>query len=304
MRYTKSENLTGSQESLNVFAGRLPVERTHGKRIVFAAVNSKLLFEVIERKERVGCIEIFVVLAVGTLHLAVMTRRIRLDQLMPDAILHKPSFKQRGRMLRCRQQSFGEFGAIIRLYARNREWKCLAQMLQKDSRAVGAMLLKRLEITESGVLVDGGILKEFLSLRFGIAHDAGSRNELHINLHTLPRIKHLFIGLRHILGIWRLDRRKLQFAQHAPEARDGTPIATLPQLHPEHDQTGVQIPFAHPSNQPDFCITMLVWMLFRTVGMVAKRLQSPIIPAFPAVDELAADIVSAGRRGNPMLLCP
>ena len=60
------------QESVDTISGRLPVKRTKGEMIVFAVVNSRLLFKIFKRVKRMRCIKILVILATGTLDLAVM----------------------------------------------------------------------------------------------------------------------------------------------------------------------------------------------------------------------------------------
>ena len=76
---------------------REPIERTHGKIVVFSAVNSKLLFKVIKRVECVGSIEVFVIFAVRALNLAVVPRRVWLDELVPYPTLFEARLKQCGR---------------------------------------------------------------------------------------------------------------------------------------------------------------------------------------------------------------
>ena len=43
---------------------RYPVKRAHGKVIVFAKMDGKLSFEVIEGVERMSCVKILIILAV------------------------------------------------------------------------------------------------------------------------------------------------------------------------------------------------------------------------------------------------
>ena len=41
-----------------------PVKRAHGKIIVFAKMDGKLSFEVVERVERMSCVKVLIILAV------------------------------------------------------------------------------------------------------------------------------------------------------------------------------------------------------------------------------------------------
>ena len=44
--------------------GRDPVKRAHGKVIVFAKVNGKLVFEIVERVECMRCVKVLIILTV------------------------------------------------------------------------------------------------------------------------------------------------------------------------------------------------------------------------------------------------
>ena len=50
-------------------------------------MNGKLFVKVSQREERVGRIKAFLVLSVAALYLAIMSGRVRTDQLVPDAQL-------------------------------------------------------------------------------------------------------------------------------------------------------------------------------------------------------------------------
>ena len=73
---------------------RKPTERSHGKVVGAAVVDRKLLCKVVQRIERVAGIEAFLVLTVAALHLTVVPRGIRANQLMPDAQLSSRPLKQ------------------------------------------------------------------------------------------------------------------------------------------------------------------------------------------------------------------
>lgn len=50
-------------------------------------MNGKLLCEIIQRIESVAGVKTFLILAVAALDLAIVTRRVRTDQFMPDTQL-------------------------------------------------------------------------------------------------------------------------------------------------------------------------------------------------------------------------
>ena len=71
----------------NEVARRKPVERSHGEVVGAAVVDSELLGKVGQRKEGMAGIEALLVFPVAAFHLAVVTRRIRTDQLVLDTQL-------------------------------------------------------------------------------------------------------------------------------------------------------------------------------------------------------------------------
>ena len=72
-----------------------PVEGPHREVVGAAVVDRKLLCEIVQRIECVAGIEAFLVLTVAALHLTVVPRGIRANQLMPDAQLSSRPLKQR-----------------------------------------------------------------------------------------------------------------------------------------------------------------------------------------------------------------
>ena len=64
--------------------GNHPAERPHGQVVGAAVVDGKLLCKVIQGIERAARVEAFLILTVAALDLAVVARRVRTDQFMPD----------------------------------------------------------------------------------------------------------------------------------------------------------------------------------------------------------------------------
>ena len=52
------------QKIIESSLGRDPVKRAHGKVIVFAKVNGKLVFEIVERVECMRCVKVLIILTV------------------------------------------------------------------------------------------------------------------------------------------------------------------------------------------------------------------------------------------------
>ena len=65
-------------------SGSHPAEGPHGQVVGAAVVDGKLLCKVIQGIERAARVEAFLILAVAALDLAVVARRVRTDQFMPD----------------------------------------------------------------------------------------------------------------------------------------------------------------------------------------------------------------------------
>ena len=90
-------------------------------------------------------IEVFVILAVGTLDLAIVPWRVGTNELMADASLFETRLEQAGTVV-AGEQTFGELSAIVRLNAKNLERRSLDQVFQKLGGGIGAMLLKGFQI--------------------------------------------------------------------------------------------------------------------------------------------------------------
>ena len=63
---------------------RVPTEGTHRKLVAVSFVGSELPTKVVERVEGMLVVKAFLVFPVAAFHLAVMTGRVRADQLVPD----------------------------------------------------------------------------------------------------------------------------------------------------------------------------------------------------------------------------
>ena len=155
-----------------------------------------------------GSAEVFVVLAVTAFDLAVVPGSKDLDPLVVDAELRQRSLKQRRTRSFGRDHPIGKLTAVVRLHALNREGKTLDTMSDEGRGGICIVLLERLQITETAVFVNEGVLVVMIAVLFGIlygsADEAGSRNVFDVDLDALPRISHLFIGLCDILRIQQL----------------------------------------------------------------------------------------------------
>lgn len=80
-------------------------------------MDSKLFCKVIQRIERAARVEPFLILAVAALNLAVVARRVRTDQLMPDIQLGGRLLKQRRQVTLTIGEAIGKLKAVVCLDA-------------------------------------------------------------------------------------------------------------------------------------------------------------------------------------------
>lgn len=91
-----------------------------------------------------GGVKILVVFAMAALCLAVVPRRVRLDELVAYATLLAARLKQCGSRIIGIAESFCKLIAIIHLYIFHIKWKFFKHRLEKDWRAVCAVFFESL----------------------------------------------------------------------------------------------------------------------------------------------------------------
>ena len=113
---------------------------------------------------------------------------------MPDTQLRHRGFKERGDIAFTVGKPIREFEAIIRLDALNLYPSLLKpndHILQEVRGRVGALLWVSTQVSYSGILVYGGVLKQPFA---GICK-AVARDNLHVDLDALAGMRHLLVGL-------------------------------------------------------------------------------------------------------------
>ena len=106
-------------------------------------MDRKLLCEIVQRIECVAGIETFLVLTVAALHLTVVPRSIRANQLMPDAQLSSRPLKQRRQLAFTVGEAVGKLEAIVRLDTLHLDPAARiprGQSAKKISRRIGGLL--------------------------------------------------------------------------------------------------------------------------------------------------------------------
>ena len=97
--------------------------------------------------------------------------------------------------------------------------------------------------------------------------------DFHIDLDTLARIFHLFVGLGFVLFLWLLLLRQPLAAQHSPQAFYAAFVSTTSQSCPQFNDAECRIAPAHIADEYQFFLGMLVRMAVRLSGMTCQRIQ-------------------------------
>lgn len=263
--------------------------------------DSELSREIIEREELVRSVKFLVVFAVTALNFTVVPWRIRPDKFVADTELGKCFLKERGTVGFGLVQPVGEFRTVVGLDTRNGIGESFHNMAKKNAGRIGVVFLKGLEIAETGILIDKGVLVKLLTS--GIADQASSRNKLDVDLPALAGIGHLLIRLGNILWIRQFDGQLASFSQESVKAGNGSGVASLPELDPEHDQTGVRVSAAHIFDEFNLFRPVLIRVMMRSMGTVGQRLQRPVVALAPAVNILAVGVVADGCFCDAIFLC-
>lgn len=132
MSYTIKKSY--QKKCLNVIDSRHLVKRTHSKVIVFFAVNSKLLFKIIKWVKSMRAIKIFVIFSVAVLNLAVVSLRVRFDELVAYAALSESRLEQCRSSILCITETLCEFEAVIRPKIFNLQRNSFKHLLEKTAK--------------------------------------------------------------------------------------------------------------------------------------------------------------------------
>ena len=105
------------------------------------------------------------------------------------------------------------------------------------------------------------------------------------------------------LVVFAVTALNFTVSQESVKAGNGSGVASLPELDPEHDQTGVRVSAAHIFDEFNLFRPVLIRMTVRTVGTVGQRLQRPVVALAPAVNILAVGVVADGCFCDAIFLC-
>ncbi|MCI9295426.1 MAG: response regulator transcription factor [Lawsonibacter sp.] len=150
---------------------------------------------------------------------------------------------------------------------------------QNDGR-VGRLLRIGGQKTESGELVNGGILEQ-AQLRVS---NAAAGNDLHIHLDPFSWTSHLLVRFWRISLFLLLLWEHPQFAHDSEQTLRPAGVAALFQAVPQLHQAKLRIAAAHVPDQLQLRFGMPVWMTVRTPGLAGQGLHAPIPASTPEKD--------------------
>ena len=262
---------------------RKPVKRPHREVVRAAVVGSELSGEVIQGVKAAAGIEALVILAVTTLHFAVVAWSVGADELVADPQLGSGGLKQSRESPLAVGETIGKFKAVIRLDALHSDTPAgipLEQLFQEIRRGKGGLFRVGGQEAQACELVNGCVLVQ-AQLRVS---DAAAGNHLHIYLDPLSRISHLLVGLRlvgrFLLFLWKQP----QLSHHPEQAFRAAGVAPLPQPVPQLHHTQIWIAAAHVPDQFQLRFCVLVWMAVGPSGLADQGFCSTIPASPPEVD--------------------
>ena len=265
-------------------------------------MDRKLLCEIVQRIECVAGIEALLVLTVAALHLTVVPRSIRANQLMPDAQLSSRPLKQRRQIAFTVGKTVGELEAIVRLDTLHLDPTTRiprGQSAQEICRGIGGLLRVGGEEAQARELVDGGVLEQ-PKLRI---RDALARHDLHIHLHALSGTGHLLIRLGFVCIFRLFGRKQPHFTHDTEQTLRAAGVAALPQTVPEFDHTQGWIPAAHIADQLQLGLCVLVRVAVGPSGLAGQGCHTTIPALLPEVDVRPALVVLPAGAADAVFLC-
>ena len=246
-------------------------------------MDSELFLKVSQREERTNRIEAFLVFPVAALYFSVVSWGVRADELVADAKISGSLFKKGLDIPFAVGKTVCKFKTVVGLNTFHTDTPAgipLHQPLQKVSGGVGRLLRIGGQKTESGELVNGGILEQ-AQLRVS---NAAAGNDLHIHLDPFSRTSHLLVRFWRISLFLLLLWEHPQFAHDSEQTLRPAGVAALFQAVPQLHQAKLRIAAAHVPDQLQLRFGMLVWMAVRTPGLAGQGLHAPIPASTPEID--------------------
>lgn len=239
-------------------------------------MHSELSIEVGKRVETMGVVEATLILTVAALYFAIVTGRIGTNQLVSNAQLCSGFLKERDQFTVGLSKAVGKLKSVVSLDTFDGKAVPFEESIcffQKVGRGIGALFLVSRQISQSGKLVNGGVLEEALPVGA-----AGARNNLDVDLDTLAGVGHLLVGLGLVwLLLWAL-RQSAKALKHPVQAFRAARIPALLEPAPQVDESQIGISSPHIPNQLQFRLCMLIGMRMRPLGTIGQRFNCSIVP--------------------------
>ncbi len=226
-------------------------------------MDNKLLCEIIERIERVAGIEALLVFAVAAFNLAVVTRSVWTDKLMPNTRLRSCFFKQCRQIVLAVGETVRKLETVVRLdtfHLNSSAGVPRPQLSQKVRRRISGLLRVCSKEPQARKLINGCVLEQ---PKFRICY-AGSGNNFYIYLHTLSGASHLFVRLRFVSAFWLFSREQPHFTHDTEQTFRAAAIAALPQTMPKLNHAKSRISVAHVTDELQFGFCVLIRVIVRT----------------------------------------
>ena len=190
-------------------------------------MDGELLIKIVQRIKTVAGIEVFLVLPVAALYLAVVAGRVGTDELVVYTELCSGSLKQGGQVSLAAGKMVGELKPVVRLDALHSYSPAgipLEQLFAEIRRGIGGLLRVCGQEAQAGELVNGGVLvqAEFCGC------DTLSRNYVHIHLDSSAGIGRLLIELGFVCLFLLSRRKQAQLPHHSEQAFRAAGIAPRP----------------------------------------------------------------------------
>ena len=143
-------------------AGRKPIQGLHGEVVRTTVVDSELFGKVVQGVKVVAGIEALLILAVTSLHFAIVAWSVWADELVPDTQLGGGGRKESREVPFAVGETIGKFKAIICLDAFHADPTAdipLEQLFQKICGGIGGLLRVGGQEAQACELSNGSILE-------------------------------------------------------------------------------------------------------------------------------------------------
>lgn len=234
-------------------------------------MDRKLLCKVVQRIECVAGIEALLVLTVAALHLTVVPRGIRANQLMPDAQLSSRPLKQSQQLALPAGEAVGELEAIVRL--------------------------DTLHLDPAARIPRGQSAKE-ISRRIGGLLRIGSEEA-----HALSGMGHLLVRLGFVCIFRLFGRKQPHFTHDTEQTLRAAGVAALPQPVPQFDHAQFGISAAHIADELQLGLCVLVGVAVGPSGLAGQGCHTTIPALLPEVDVRPALVVLPAGAADAVFLC-